>query len=196
MPNYKKVYKISSIHKEYPCNQLKLIYFSRVETNKGIYDLIETIASINQEYKFNLDIYGLIASKKDKKKIKYFQKKYPWLSYKGCLSLVSQEQYEKLSSYDLHVFPTLYGEGFPGTIIDFFIAGVPTLSSSFARYNEILSEKESYIYEQGNNEKLRNSLKNIFDNQIDLLNKRQLVFGKADAYSLNILEKFIVKELL
>ena len=191
-PNFKPIVKIDFKEQTYPKDVLHLVYLSRIEEPKGIYDLIDVLANLNKEKtKFVLDVYGRPQSKAEEVKITELSAKYEFVNFLGMMEVGSKESYEKLSSYDLHVFPTKYREGFPGSIIDFFIAGVPTLSASFARAHEILTDKDSIIYKQGDSDGLYNKLNYIHDNQNVLKELRSNSFARRDMYSVEAFEKYM-----
>lgn len=197
LPNFKPA--VDLVYKKmcYPKPVLKLVYFSRIEEKKGIYQLIESLIDINSEkVEFELDIYGMFMDKKDKNLILNYCNLFNWIHYCGRLSLKVSDDYKKLQDYDFHVFPTLYGEGFPGSIIDFFIAGVPTLSSTFARSKEILTTNETIFYEQGSCRALKGVLKHIFDNQDIIESLRRNSFKRKEEFTPKLLSSFIEKELL
>ena len=197
LPNFKPTYDLAFKKMVYPKSVLKLVYLSRIEEKKGIYQLIDTLIDLNTKKElFTLDIYGMFMDTHDKNKINNYCQHYKWLHYCGKLALEKQEDYMNLQNYDFHVFPTLYGEGFPGSIIDFFIAGVPTLSSTFARSNEILSSREAIFFEQGNCESLKNKLQWIFNNQGMIDSLRLNSFKRKDEFTPMLLSSFIEKELL
>ena len=101
-----------------------------------------------------------------------------------------------LSKYDLHLFPTrFYAEGFPGTLIDFFIAGVPTLSSTFVNSADILSEDDSFFFEINNKEDLISKLLYIYSNQNELLTKRAKTKDKRKDCSIEKFNLFLEKTL-
>lgn len=193
-PNFKPIVNIDYVIKKYPVNTLRLVFLSRIEDEKGLYDLIDVLSVINSKsVKYRLDIYGRIQSNEDKQRLETYLKKYSFIQYKGKMDVGSVKSYQKLSEYDLHAFPTKYKEGFPGSIIDFFIAGVPTLSSSFARASEILSDKDSIIFEQFNNNNLLNKLEYIYDNQNILLSLRENSYKKRHTYSVDSFEEYLDK---
>ena len=195
-PNFKPIVKIDFKEQTYPKDVLHLVYLSRIEEPKGIYDLIDVLAELNKDKtKFVLDVYGRPQSKAEEVKITELSAKYKFINFLGMMEVGSKESYEKLSSYDLHVFPTKYREGFPGSIIDFFIAGVPTLSASFARAHEILTDKDSIICKQGDNKDLYNKLNYIYKNQSILKDLRLNSFARKDAYSVEAFEEYL-KELI
>ena len=197
LPNFKQNHDLQFLKMEYPKKILRLIYFSRIEEMKGIYQLIESLIELNQSFIcFELDIYGIFMSNKDKDAILRYTKDFNWINYLGAVSLDSNCMYMKLQQYDLHVFPTLYGEGFPGSIIDFFIAGVPTLSSNFARSKEILTDNETIYYKQGDAADLMRQLLYIYSNQHILNKMREKAFSRRNEFTLDVLDSFIKKEML
>lgn len=195
-PNFKPICRIDFNEQVYPKDVLHLVYLSRIEEPKGIYDLIDALVLLNKDkVRFVLDVYGRPQSKDEEARITELSNKYDFINFMGMMEVGSKESYEKLSSYDLHVFPTKYREGFPGSIIDFFIAGVPTLSASFARAHEISTDKDSIIYKQGDNEDLLNKLNYIYNNQNILKELRLNSFARRDNYSVEAFEEYL-KELL
>lgn len=193
-PNFKPICRIPFNEQKYPKDILKLVFLSRIEEPKGIYDLIDCLAILNKDkIRFTLDVYGRPQNKDEEKKIVDLANKYDFVNFLGMLEVGSEESYKQLSQYDLHVFPTKYREGFPGSIIDFFIAGVPTLSSTFARVYEILSDKDSIIYKQGDNNDLINKLNDIYENQEKLVSLRKNSFARREQYSVESFEAFLEK---
>ena len=191
-PNFKPICRIDFNEQVYPKDVLRLVYLSRIEEPKGIYDLIECLATINKDkVRFALDVYGRPQTKEDEVKIRELSDKYNFVNYLGMMEVGNKESYEKLSTYDLHVFPTKYREGFPGSIIDFFISGVPTLSASFARAHEILTEKDSVVYKQGDNNDLINKLNYLYSNQKILKELRLNSFARREMYSVEAFEEYL-----
>lgn len=195
-PNFKHIISVPFVEQKYPKQVLKLIYFSRIDEMKGVYDLMEVVSELNKEkILFELDIFGIESYNYDEKRFKQLLASENGITYKGKIDLSSEKEYSLLSSYDLHVFPTKYPEGFPGTIIDFFVAGVPTLSSTFKRAHDILTEDDSFFFEKGSKDSLSKSLVFIYDNQSQLINKRLRSYERRKEFSVDKFENYI-KELL
>ena len=68
------------------------------------------------------------------------------ISYKGIVD--ASKSSAILKDYFVMLFPTLFPtEGFPGTVIDAFSAGLPTIASNCTSITEILREGETgFIY--------------------------------------------------
>lgn len=191
-PNFKEIVDVPFKEQIYPKDVLKLVYLSRIEEKKGIYDLIDVLREANKNnVRFILDVYGRPQNKEDENRIFALDKELSFISYKGKIDMDKPESYSILSEYDLHVFPTKYPEGFPGTIIDFFIAGVPTLSSSFLRAKDILTDKDSIIYRQADNNNLLDNLNYIHSNQNTLVLLRKESFKRREQYSCKSFDLFL-----
>ena len=195
-PNFKLIYDIELPKKSYPKDVLNLVFFSRLDEMKGVYDLLECVLDLNKNGpKFNLDIYGKYSINFEEKSFNDLISKSDLISYKGKLDINGAEEYRLLSQYDLHVFPTKYSEGFPGSLIDFFIAGVPTLSSIFDRAYDILTDDDSFFFDKGNKEDLKKQLLYIYDNQITLSQKSLKTHNRRNEFSDKTFEEYLSKLL-
>ena len=195
-PNFKHRPTVNLEEKHYPQQVIKLVYFSRIEEKKGIYELIDCIKIVNQQkQKYQLDIYGMFMRKSDEHKLLGEISGRSDIAYKGKLDMDQSNSYIILSKYDLHVFPTWYDEGFPGSLIDFFFVGVPTLSSSFLRSKDILSSANSFIYNQKDKMDLIEKLNFIYDNQHTISEKAIKTLELANLYTSESFDTF-VEELL
>lgn len=140
MHNCKRLHIISVPEK---CQKpYKLCTFSRVMKEKGIEDAVKAVISANEiigEDFYSLDIYGQI----DSKQIEWFecfQKTFPsYINYQGTVKFDQSTQV--LKDYFALLFPTYYeGEGFAGTALDAFSAGVPVLASDWKYNSEIIKD--------------------------------------------------------
>ncbi len=146
MPNCKALHilKESELLLNYS-EPYKICTFSRVMKEKGIEEAIYAVESINQKLgrvAFELDIYGQV----DSTQVEWFEKlrlNFPnFIQYKGCIPY--DESTEVLKKYYLLLFPTFYdGEGFAGTIIDAFAAGLPVIASDWKYNAELVSIKKT-----------------------------------------------------
>lgn len=139
----------------------KLCTFSRVMKEKGIEDAVNAVISANDnlgETVFQLDIYGQI----DSKQIDWFEnlkKSFPYY-IKYCGLIKFDQSTKVLKQYFALLFPTYYeGEGFAGTAIDAFSAGVPVLASNWKYNNEVIkADINGGLFEAHNVEELKKHL--------------------------------------
>lgn len=111
---------------------LKCVFMSRIVKEKGIdviFRFVESLTSSGRAGLITVDFFGPIETKDEK----YFLEKIEKLSslkYKGVLS--EESIHKTLNDYDILLLPTRYpGEGFPGAILDAYIAGIPVIVSDW-----------------------------------------------------------------
>ena len=135
VPNFKPVIFKPTIDKAI-FEKIRFVYFSRVLIQKGIEEIIQAFKSLDNK-NICLDIYGTLVPPYDEGYFKDFY--YLNINYKGFLDVSVEDGYKQLSEYDVLLFPTYFkGEGFPGTLLDAFIAGVPVIASDFHANGEVL----------------------------------------------------------
>ena len=123
--------------------ELSLCILSRVSEDKGIEDAINAVKLFNErrgEKLLNLDIFGLIAPNYKERFEQVLEENRGLVEYKGIADY--DKTVEALSPYFALLFPTYYyGEGFPGTMIDCFNAGIPVIATDWL-YNKDVIEHE------------------------------------------------------
>lgn len=118
---------------------LKLIFMARIEKLKGL----ETIFSFAEYVDINglditIDFYGPV-SDQDKDYFHTRVCRYGFVTYHGVLepSII----YETLSKYDILLLPTqYYTEGFPGSILDAYISGIPVIVTKWLYATEFVDD--------------------------------------------------------
>lgn len=151
LPNFKKFEILSSkdIKHIQKNGVIRLCIFSRISEDKGVKDAIETVISLNNLHTtntFTLDIYGKV--QQDFKEIffKLLEQSPDLIKYCGVAPY--DDATRILNNYDCLLFPTRYiGEGFPGTVVDAFSAGLPVIATDWYANAEIIeNEKTGFIY--------------------------------------------------
>lgn len=120
--------------------------FSRVTPEKGIDDAIEAIRAVNtNRIVCKLDIWGPIEHGMEAKYQKLFNEHKDYIQYRGILN--AEQGLDVLSSYYMMLFPTYYhGEGFPASICESFMSGVPVIAYDWRFNNELIqNEKTGYL---------------------------------------------------
>jgi glycosyltransferase involved in cell wall biosynthesis len=198
LPNMKE---ISYVPKK-EINERKDIHFvflSRVMPEKGVDYIIEasrTLVSLGINY-FSVDIYGRI-DPKYKEILDEKLQKLPNVKYKGFLNLHDKVGYDILSSYDMMLFPTYWhGEGFPGILIDAFIAGLPVIASDW-NLNKYLIKNgvNGLIIPPHDSIALSQAMKNVIEGKFDLKIMSANAQKECFNYDLNnIINTKLLKEL-
>lgn len=154
MPNFKRLAIVEEnelvdvVHAPF-----RFCTFSRVMKEKGIEDAVKAIVQINERTKTTtcmLDIYGKVDEKQQEWFNDLMKNSPKEISYKGCVSF--DKSVETLKEYYALLFPTYYdGEGFAGTLLDAFAAGVPVIASDW-RYNAevVRNDVDGFIFKTSN----------------------------------------------
>jgi glycosyltransferase involved in cell wall biosynthesis len=120
----------------------KFVFIGRISKTKGILEIIEAarlLKTQNLVSNFSVDFYG------PKEEDIEFPNNSP-LFYRGFLDIMNnqQESYLTLSKYSCMLFPTYWkGEGFPGVIIDAYIAGLPVIATDWNMNKEVVTDGET-----------------------------------------------------
>ena len=181
-------------------NSFKIVFMARINKFKGIenvFKLAERIAEdANFEKNITIDFYGQISAE-DKS---YFFKelnRFNNVFYKGQLEPF--EIYSNLEKYDVLVLPTFYiGEGFPGSILDAYISGIPVIVSNWKELPEFVDHNETgFIFDLNNNIELYNYIIKLYENPKLLANMKQNAYNKSKEYSSEsawkILKPYLIK---
>lgn len=143
VPNFKNIQPVSKVNPYQEDSKYLFCTFSRVMKEKGITEAINVVEKINRKYGADiafLDIYGPIDLSYSEEFEALLQKYSNFISYKGIVD--SGESVSVLTQYFALLFPTMWhGEGFPGTIIDAFAAGIPIIASDWNANKEIMQNK-------------------------------------------------------
>jgi len=77
----------------------------------------------------------------------------------------SSESYVLLADYHVMLFPTYWkGEGFPGVIIDAFVAGLPVIASDWNMNRDIvLEDRTGVLISINDSEALAKSMKQVIE---------------------------------
>ena len=137
MPNFRSKASLKADELVYTESEpYRVCTFSRLLREKGIEEAVDAVRKVNAHFGrtvYELDIFGMIEPEY-KERFEEIQKTFePYINYKGVID--NQNCSDELRSCFALLFPTYYkGEGFAGSIIDAFSAGVPVIATDW-RYN-------------------------------------------------------------
>lgn len=200
LPNFKRLNVIEKddlvFSKKPP---YKLCTFSRVTKEKGIEDAIEAVISINEKFGttvYKLDIYGQIDNNYKKIFKDIINKTPDYIEYKGYINFNENEAV--LKNYFALLFPTYYiGEGFPGTILDAFSAGLPVIATNWKYNKEIIkNNSDGILYDFKDKNRLKIILEDIYKNP-DIINEMKInCIERAKQYLPEVVINKFIKNLV
>jgi glycosyltransferase involved in cell wall biosynthesis len=136
---------------------------------------------IQSDNAFEIDFYGPIEEKVDLETHKS--------KYCGFLDFQhdSEKAYSKLSEYDCMLFPTYWkGEGFPGVIIDAFVAGLPVIATDWNMNTEIIEDGvNGFIIEPKSSKALAEKMEYAMQNREELEKISENNLARAQDYHID-----------
>lgn len=119
--------------------------FSRVTPEKGIDDAIRAVKAVNTNANrtvCKLDIWGPIEPGKEEHYQRLFDEHADCVQYMGVLN--AEQGLETLCPYYMMLFPTFYpGEGFPTSVCESLMSGVPVIAYDWRFNNELIQDGET-----------------------------------------------------
>ncbi|MBP1629399.1 MAG: glycosyltransferase [Bacteroidetes bacterium] len=125
-------------------HKLKIVFMARINKKKGL-DIVFSIADLILKNKYHnqisIDFYGPI-NQEDNEYFKSNLNKYDFICYNGVIQPDTIPN--TLNNYDILLFPThYYTEGFPGSILDSYRAGIPVIVSKWKHADEFVIDGET-----------------------------------------------------
>ena len=167
IPNFKRL-SITDVECGSYNVPFKFCIFSRVMKEKGVEIAIKAIEEINAsagKIVCNLDIYGRIDDGYKDDFTKLMKSVTSAIKYKGMVPY--DKSTETIRGYYSLLFPTFWkGEGFPGTIIDAFSAGIPVIATDWNCNGEIVvNGVNGVLYPNDHINNLREAIEWMISNQ-------------------------------
>ncbi len=137
-------------------DQFRIVFMARINKMKGldyIFNLAEYFSTLSLATRpFSIDFYGPIESADESY---FFEQiaKHKQINYRGILQ--PEDIYKTLNIYDVMVLPTrFFTEGFPGTVLDAYIAGIPVIATRWKHAADfIIQDKTGIIIPFENSQK-------------------------------------------
>lgn len=198
MPNCKKLKTLTEEELVYTEEEpFRLCTFSRVSKEKGIADAVEAVMAANDNcgrHIYELDIYGSVDNGQEEW-FEQLQKKFPpYIRYCGLVDY--DKSIEVLKGYFCLLFPTHYeGEGFAGTLIDAYSAGLPVVASDWKYNAEIVNKNVGYIFKTHNQQDFIDTLINMAIRPTEVLNKKKYCLREAQKYNIEQTVKILIGQM-
>jgi glycosyltransferase involved in cell wall biosynthesis len=182
LPNFKSFPNLLIQSKKKLENNFRFVFVGRISKGKGVSEILEAAKILNKSNKeFEVDFYGPVEEEFDFDANK--------TSYCGFLDFQydPEQAYSKLGSYDCMLFPTYWkGEGFPGVIIDAFIAGLPIIATNWNMNTEIIEDGvNGYIIEPKSSEALAEKMQYVMLNRNKLDKIREKNVARSKEYHID-----------
>ncbi len=199
IPNFKRLNCIASHQLSLPDMQIyRFCTFSRVMKEKGIEDAVKAIRAINKENQkmiCTLDIYGSVDGAYKEQFDTIIARFSPEIKYCGKVSY--EKSVETIKNYYALLFPTFWkGEGFPGTIVDAFYAGLPVIATDWNCNKEIVENgKNGILYPNNQISNLKEAIEWLIENKSEMIRFKRNCVNSAKKYQPDKYIKNIIAEI-
>jgi glycosyltransferase involved in cell wall biosynthesis len=124
---------------------IKFVFLSRIHPDKGIGEIVGASNILRQSgfSDFSVTFYGPLDQAFKTQFESMLDDK---LVYGGVLDIMSDTEnaYRTLADFDAMLFPTYWkGEGFPGVLVDAFVAGLPVIASNWNMNREVIKHERN-----------------------------------------------------
>lgn len=138
------------------------VFVGRISDGKGVNEILKAIKILEEKnVKFRVDFFGPIVDN--------FKLDSDVSGYCGFLDFQGnpEQSYERLAQYDCLLFPSYWkGEGFPGVIIDAFVAGLPVIATEWNMNLELIEDNvNGFIIEPKNAKALADKMNWVMENK-------------------------------
>lgn len=182
VPNFKSFPNLLIQSNEKLENNFRFVFVGRISKGKGVSEILEAAEILNKTNKeFEVDFYGPIEEN--------FGLETNNSKYSGFLDFQKdpEKAYSKLSEYDCMLFPTYWkGEGFPGVIIDAFVAGLPVIATDWNMNTEIIEDGvNGFIIEPKSSKALAEKMDYVMRNREELVKISENNLARAKDYHID-----------
>lgn len=178
-------------------NEIRLVFMARIMKEKGcdlIFDFARFYKQNGFEKPIQISFYGPVA-KEYKKDFDAKLAECDFAKYYGIAD--PKEVYSILSKQDVLLLPTYYeGEGFPGSILDAYIAGIPVVASKWKDIPEFVDEGLSgFTFDLSHKTEFYDMISRMISNPNLLLKMKKYSRKKSEEFSSGVAWRILLQYL-
>ena len=174
----------------------RLCTFSRISKAKGTEEAISAVRSLLEKgLPVTLDLYGQ-PDEAYRERFEELLKDLP-KEIRYCGVAPGDKADQLLRQYFLLLFPTTFdGEGFPGTLVDAFFAGLPVIATDWNHNGELLAHgKTGYLYDPNTPALLSDLIEYAVEHPDEIVSMRKACLEEAKKYTLEMVMPIIFEKI-
>lgn len=179
-------------------SELNIVYVGRLVRSKGLNELLTATDQFDHPTtKLNTHIYGdFINNEGYKNEFLKRVEEVENAEFKG--KIAHESVITEISQYDAFVFPSYYnGEGFPGVIVEAYMAGLPVVATNWNYNSEVVSHRETgLLFDPKDVADLKQKLRWLCDNPSGLAQMRKEAQLQSKKYTAENVVDNLVKTLM
>jgi len=134
----------------------RFVFVGHVKPSKGIREIISAAEQLGSEV--TVDIYGPVSGGVRQDELTRLEN----VAYRGVL--MPSEVIPTLRQYDALLLPTYHdGEGYPGVILEAYVAGLPVIATEWRAIPEIVDKTSGILVSPHNAAELADAMKRMTD---------------------------------
>lgn len=182
-PNFRDFSRNSRTEKVH--KGLRLVFMARVNKMKGYDTIFDSLPFIREKCPGTIiDFYGPIAVENKEEFEELVSRNNDIVSYNGLLH--PDVIHNTLCDYDVMLLPTkYYTEGFPGSILDAYISGIPVIVTEWKHAHEFVDNGNTGIIIpfEDNQHAFNQAIFQIYENKSMLNDMKTTAYNEANKYS-------------
>lgn len=181
--------------------KVRFVFLSRITPEKGCDFILESVRILNDkglDSRFTVDFYGKAEDDAYADSFRNEIAALPNVAYRGFLNMQETASYDTLAGYDVMLFPTVWqGEGFPGVVLDAYIAGLPIIASDWNLNRNVVRDGQTgRIVAAGDVAELSRAMEDAITGKMELATMSTASQREARKYnSQDVLNEKLFKQL-
>ncbi len=169
---------------------INLLFISRVEIEKGIYEVLDAFRQLNG---INKKLHLIIAGKgSELEDAKQFAEKncIDRVHFKGFVT--GEEKKDVFTRSHVLVFPTYFAEGMPNSVLEAFAFGLPVITTTAGGLKDIFTDgKNGFIVKPKDTDEIRQKIDELIQNPDLMLSigKTNYHYAKQCFVSTNVVKR-------
>ncbi|QZA89073.1 glycosyltransferase [Salinarchaeum sp. IM2453] len=179
-------------------NELNVVYVGRLVRSKGLDELLGATDQFGHPTtKLYTHIYGDFVDN-DEYKGKFLEKVNEIENAEFRGKIEHDSVITEISQYDAFVFPSYYyGEGFPGVIVEAYMAGLPVIATNWNYNSEVVSHRETgLLFDPKDVDDLKKKLQWLCDHPSEFIQMRKRAQLQSKKYTAESVVNRLVKSLM
>ncbi len=165
-------------------DKLRVVFMARISSAKGcelVFDYAD-FCKDNNVKDVEICFYGQIETGYEndfRKRLRQFD----FVSYEGVVE--PSDVFDTLGAYDVLVLPTHYeGEGFPGSVVEAYMAGIPAIVSDWKDLSEVVEDgKSGFVFDLASPDEFNTALEKLRCDKELLQEMKKNAFELSEKYS-------------
>jgi len=189
---YPEEYDGLSIDLRYKNNTSRILFISRIEKEKGVFELVDACSKlVENNSELQLDIAGVGPDFQELSRY-INNKKLSFVNLHGAV--IGQNKIDLFNKADIFCLPTYYGEGLPVTILEAMKFGLPVITCQTGGIVDVFNDGENGFYVQKRSvSDLRDKIRILLSDQVISTRISKNNISRSNDFSPRIVSERLLK---